>query len=225
MTKSEYTLLENYMHSCQNDSAHDKEHVYRVLYTAMDIARHEADVDMDILITACLLHDVGRAEQLENPKLCHAAVGAVKAHKFLLEHGYSAEYADKVSDCIRTHRFRTGDPPASVEAKILFDSDKIDVVGAVGMARTLMYKAQTGEKLYMRTDDGTVSDGTDDTEDTFFHEYKFKLENIYAKFFTDRGREIALSRQSAAVSFYNSLFGEVTEFCGSGREFILDILK
>ena len=88
-----------------------------------------------------------------------------------------------------------------------------------------MYKAQTGQKIYMLTDDGAVSDGTNDTEATFFHEYKFKLEKIYARFFTVRGREIALSRQNAAISFYNSLFGEVSEFNNSGKEYISDIFK
>ncbi len=48
------------MLSCMNDSAHDKEHIYRGLYTALDIAAYEQDVDYEILITACLLHDIGR---------------------------------------------------------------------------------------------------------------------------------------------------------------------
>lgn len=86
MTKETYTMIESYMFSCMDDSAHDKEHIYRVLYNALEIAKTEADVDYDILITACLLHDVGRKEQFENPKLCHAMVGAEKAYQFLLEH-------------------------------------------------------------------------------------------------------------------------------------------
>lgn len=57
MRQADFVLMENYMLSCMKDSAHDKEHVYRVLYTALDIAEQEEPVDYDILIAACLLHD------------------------------------------------------------------------------------------------------------------------------------------------------------------------
>ena len=85
MNKETYDLIEGYMLSSMDDAAHDKEHIYRVLYTALDIAKTEEDVDMDVLITACLLHDVGRKEQFENPKLCHAQVGAEKARDSFFE--------------------------------------------------------------------------------------------------------------------------------------------
>lgn len=64
------------MFSCMEDSVHDKEHIYRVLYNALNIAKTEENVDYDVLICACLLHDIGRKEQFENPSLCHAKVGA-----------------------------------------------------------------------------------------------------------------------------------------------------
>ena len=76
MKQDTYSLLENYMLSCMGDSAHDKEHVYRVLYMALEIAKTEKNVDYDVLVCACLLHDIGRKEQFENPRLCHAQVGA-----------------------------------------------------------------------------------------------------------------------------------------------------
>lgn len=60
MTIGTYSLLENYMLSCMDDSAHDKEHIYRVLYHAMEIAKTLQNVDYDVLIAACLLHDIGR---------------------------------------------------------------------------------------------------------------------------------------------------------------------
>lgn len=87
MTSHVYQLLEEYMLSCMGDSAHDKEHVYRVLYSALEIAGEEPDVDYDVLICACLLHDIGRGEQFENPSLCHAQVGSEKAYRFLREQG------------------------------------------------------------------------------------------------------------------------------------------
>lgn len=105
MLKSDYIAIESYMEECMNDSSHDREHVRRVLYGAMDIARYESGVDLDILTAACLLHDIGRAEQFADPRLCHAEVGSEKAYRFLLQTGWSEERAKWVRDCIKTHRF------------------------------------------------------------------------------------------------------------------------
>ncbi len=97
MNRETYYLLEDYMLSCMDDSAHDREHVYRVLYHALKIAKTLENVDYDVLIAACLLHDIGRKEQFENPALCHAAVGSDKAFTFLTARGFEKEYAGQVS--------------------------------------------------------------------------------------------------------------------------------
>lgn len=225
MKQDTYSLLENYMLSCMGDSAHDKEHVYRVLYMALEIAKTEINVDYDVLICACLLHDIGRKEQFEDPKLCHAQIGADKAYRFLTENGFGEEFAKRVSKCIRTHRYRQEDQPESIEAKILFDADKIDVTGSVGIARTLVYKGQVGEPLYSVSGDGGVLDGSQDEAPSFFQEYKYKLENIYTKFFTAKGAETAKSRQAAAAAFYDSMLQEVREPYECGRGYLEEILN
>lgn len=225
MLKSDYNAIESYMAECMNDSSHDREHVYRVLYGAMDIAENESGVDLDILTAACLLHDIGRAEQFADPKLCHAEIGSEKAYRFLLKIGWDEERAAWVKDCVKTHRFRSDCPPESVEAKILFDADKLDVTGTIGIARTLFYRGQVGDPLYSLNTDGTVSDGANDLAPSFFREYKFKLENVYEKFFTKRGKELALQRQKAAVDFYNSLLAEVGSEYKKGRELLERIVE
>lgn len=216
----DYDRIETYMLECMRDSAHDREHIYRVLYMALDIAESEPSADFEILTAACLLHDIGRPEQFANPKLCHAEVGSKKAYDFLIGIGWTEERAAHVRDCVYTHRFRSGNPPQSIEAKILFDADKIDVSGAVGMARSLMYRGIVGEPLYSLNADGTVSDGSDTNEPSFFREYHFKLKNVYGKFFTKRGKEIALGRQRAAEEFYNALLSEVKDLEERGRELL-----
>jgi len=210
MTKENFTLIENYMLKCAGHSSHDKEHIYRVLYTARHIAQFCENVDTDILITACLLHDIAREEQLKNPKICHAEKGAEKAYIFLTENGFEEPFAKKVSDCILTHRFRNDRQPQSTEAKILFDADKIDVAGALGVARTLIYSGETKRPLYSVINDSEINDGTI-KDDTFFAEYKFKLERLYDRFYTEKGREIALRRKEHAEDFYNNLLSEVSE--------------
>lgn len=185
MKRATYLFFENYMLSCMEDSAHDKEHVYRVLCQAMEIAGHEENVDYDVLICASLLHDIGRKEQFENPSLCH--------------------------------RFRNNNVPQSIEAKILFDADKIDVTGAMGIARTLMYKGQVSEPIYSVDEDGNVLDGSNDVEASFLQEYKYKLEKIYDKFYTEHGTMVARKRQEAATKYYNSLLAEVMDTYEQGK--------
>lgn len=225
MTKQTYTMLENYMLSCMNDSAHDKEHIYRVLYKALEIAKDEADVDYDILTAACLLHDIGRQEQFADPKVCHAKAGAKKAYAFLTEHGFSQDYAVEVSRCILTHRYRRDCQPESIEAKILFDADKIDVAGALGIARTLVYLGELSKPLYSLTEDGEVSDGQGDPEPSFFQEYRFKLEGLYEGFMTKKGAEIAREREKAARDFYNNMLREVKESYETGRELLDGVIE
>ena len=96
MTREAYQLLEAHMLSCMGDSAHDKEHIYRVLYSALDIAQGEAGVDYDVLIAACLLHDIARGEQFADPAVCHARAGAERARTFLLDHGFGEDFARRV---------------------------------------------------------------------------------------------------------------------------------
>lgn len=225
MKQEIYHEVEQYMLECMKDSAHDKEHVYRVLYMALDIAKQEDNVDRDILIIACLLHDIGREEQFKDNSLCHAKVGSEKAYDYLVHHGFDEKTANHVRECILAHRFRSNNPPASIEAKILFDADKIDVTGAIGIARTFLYQGVVSEPLYSVDKDGNVLDGTKDTEGSFFQEYKFKLEKLYDKFYTRRATEIALERKQAAVSFYNNMLKEVKDCYQLGQKYLSDVIE
>jgi len=225
MTKETYARLEAHMLSAMADSAHDKEHVYRVLYNALAIGQEEPGVDWDVLIAACLLHDIGRKEQFSDPSLCHAEVGSEKAFQLLLREGFSEEFAEKVRHCVLTHRFRKSRPPQSPEAKILFDADKLDVTGALGIARTLMYKGDRTEPLYTRLPDGEIDPGTGEEGASFFREYKFKLEKLQDRFYTQKGAQMARKRQAIAADFYESLLREVTEGDREGRRSLNTLLE
>lgn len=225
MNKDTYSLFEEYMISCMEDSAHDKEHIYRVLYNALRIAKKESNVDYDVLICACLLHDIGRKEQFANPELCHAIVGSEKAYAFLINNGYENQYAEKVKHCIRTHRYRKNNLPESLEAKILFDADKLDATGTMGIARTLIYKGIVSEPIYTLLPDGSVSNGENDTKPSFFQEYKYKLEKVYSNLYTMEAKVIAKERQESAIAFYNSLYEEIKSSYENGREELEKIVK
>ena len=189
------------------------------------IARSIPEADTDVLVCACLLHDIGRAEQNADPSLCHAAVGAGKAENFLLENGYPEDFAKKVRTCIASHRFRGGDPPADAESRILFDADKLDVCGALGAARTLLYQGRHGIPLCEPGPDGLPSDGTGDEHETFFREYRFKLSKLYDRFLTAKGAELARERRAALENFCASLLSELRKPYTEGPELLSGVIR
>ncbi|MCL2812510.1 MAG: HD domain-containing protein [Clostridia bacterium] len=212
MTKKEFDRIEAYMLTQMQDAAHDRHHVYRVLNAALDIAGHVDGADMDVLTAACLLHDIGREAQAANLELCHAQIGGEMAFDFLVSQGWAAPKAQHVRECITSHRYRGDNQPQSMEAKILFDADKLEVTGAIGIARTLIYAGQVGEPLYILGDDGdVVLDGGGAEITSFFQEYNWKLKKVYDAFYTERAKEIARGRQKASMDFYDGLLAEVRE--------------
>ncbi len=212
-----YRTIEHHMLDFMLDSAHDREHIYRVLFAALDIASGEEHIDLEVLIAACLLHDIGRDEQSRNPKICHAEAGSKMAYDFLIAKGWAVDKASHVRDCILSHRYRYDAAPGSMEAKILFDADKIDASGTIGIARTLIYQGQVSDPLYAVDEKWNVLDGGLNEPPSFFHEYKFKLEKVYDMLYTKRGREIANKRRDSAAAFYNSLLAEARECYTAGR--------
>jgi uncharacterized protein len=211
MTKNEYIEIEDFMLKKMQDSAHDKYHVYRVLNSAIDIAEYMDSIDYDVLLAACLLHDIGREIQFTNLELCHAQIGGDIAYDFLLSRNWINQKALHVKDCIYTHRFRRNNTPKSNEAKIIYDADKLDASGAIGIARTLIYEGQISEPLYI-LDEGEkiiVDEGGAEIS-SFFQEYNYKLKKVYTSFYTERAKEIAKKRQRTAIDFYKGLFEEIT---------------
>jgi len=117
-------------------SHHDKSHVERVYRLALRIAEEEGGyVDLDVIRAAVLLHDVARAMEDEGKIKDHAFESAEIARKILLDVGFPREKMEKVLYCIRVHRFRDNSKPNILEAQILQDADRLDMLGAIGIAR------------------------------------------------------------------------------------------
>lgn len=224
MKKEIFEKIENFMLENCGDSAHDKEHIYRVLYKALEIAKSENNVNYDILITACLLHDIGRNKELHDKTVDHALWGSEVAYNWLISNGFDEDFSKLVCDCIRCHRYRGNNIPKTIESKILYDSDKIDACGLIGIARTLEYKGVIGEPIYT-VKNGKVQNGTDKTNQSFFTEYKNKLSKIYSKMTTEKGKEIALDMQKKAELFYNSLYQYLGDLYTEGNNTITKIFE
>ncbi len=98
-----------------------------------------------------------------------------------------------------------------MEAKILFDADKLDATGALGIARSLIYKGQVAEPLYLVDGGGRILDGTElDPQPSFLREYNFKLIRLYDRLYTPEAKAIAEKRKTTAQRFYQGLLEEIT---------------
>ena len=225
MTHLEYKEIEAFMLKQMQDSAHDKYHIFRVLHSALDMSSFETTVDMDVLIAACLLHDIGREKQAADPNLSHAQIGGDMAYEYLISRKWDESKAVHVKECVAAHRYRDDNPPSSIESKILFDADKLDSSGALGIARTLIYGGQICEPLYLLDEDGNIIvDGGGAELSTFVQEYNYKLKNLYDAFYTQRAKEIAADRQKTAVDFYNSLVEEISGNSKNGLDRLSEAL-
>jgi uncharacterized protein len=196
------------------DPAHDFDHVLRVLALALRIGAAEG-ADLETLRVAALLHDIGRHEELTSGR-CHAEVGAEKA-RIILDDWPSHE-VEAVAEAVATHRFRNDASPKTLEAKVLFDADKLDSIGAIGIARAYVIGGLAGQRLW-----GDVEpDYTDKLETrlhrdvlgatsghTPVHEFVFKLSRIKEKLFTATAREMAIERHRFMVEFFARLEAEV----------------
>lgn len=226
MRQTEFDAIRAYVEKAMagTDPVHDVQHVTRVLWNALDIGSEEP-IDRDILIAACLLHDIGRPAEMADRRLCHAEVGSRMAYDFLLSLGWPEERAAWVGACILTHRYRTGRIPESLEAKILFDADKLDVTGAIGVARTLQYGALLGdEPLYRMDGTGRIQTGPGG-EPSFFQEYDFKLRSLAGGMYTRRGRALARQNQARADAFYDALLAQLQGGADRGRQILRQALE
>lgn len=100
MKKKDFEKAEAYMRQNCEKSAHAEDHIYRVLYNALNIAANEENVDLDVLITACLLHDIGRPAEIANSSIDHAEYGSKTAYNWLIENNYDNAFAQSVAECI-----------------------------------------------------------------------------------------------------------------------------
>lgn len=169
--------------------SHGMDHTERVTRLCRIIGQHEG-ADMDILIPAALLHDIARPLEKEQG-LSHETEGARMAEAFLVSIHYDSCLIPQICAAIRTHRFRSSEKPGSPEAKILSDADKLDALGAVGIARTFMRAAEHG---------GNMNDAV-----MHFHDKLLKLKDLM---YTDSGREIANERHALLELFLKVLTEE-----------------
>ncbi len=196
-----------------SDPVHDFDHVLRVLTLARRIGEAEG-ADMAVVETAVLLHDIQRAEEDQQAHVLnaetadHALLAAEQARNILrqLDPPPTEDFIDAVTHAIAAHRFRNTIEPQTLEAKVVFDADKLDAIGAIGVARAYAYGGMTGQKLWGDVPPDYPGGGP---EHTARHEFVYKLSRIPDRMQTPTGRAIAKERHTYMQVFFARLEQEI----------------
>jgi uncharacterized protein len=192
-------------------ASHDIDHVRRVVVLARHIARVEG-ADEVLVACAAYLHDMERGREDAGGE-DHAVAGARLAREALGGSDlFSEEEVDRVEDAIASHRYRSGPPPTTPEARCLHDADKLDALGAVGVGRAYMMAGEHGQRLHSHVEEGASARHVGEIDHSGYspvEEYTVKLRHLPGKMTTDEGRRLAHRRSEFMASFFAELDGEV----------------
>jgi uncharacterized protein len=198
-----------------DDPVHGFAHILRVLRMAEHLAGLEG-ADIEIVRAAALLHDAVDPNLAEQPaaeaRLAHHLASAAFARRVLSTAAWPAARIQAVEHCIRAHRFRDDrEPPATLEARILFDADKLDAIGAIGIARAVAYAARAGQPFFAPVSEQFRQSGQllPGEPHSAYHEHIFKLDRIPDRLFTESARWIAAERQAFMRTFFERLSVEL----------------
>ncbi|HIJ05854.1 MAG: Metal dependent phosphohydrolase [Methanomicrobiales archaeon 53_19] len=170
----------------QASGSHGFDHTARVTRLCRSIGIREG-ADMAILIPAALFHDIARPLE-EETGIPHEEQGAEMAEAYLRSIQYPGDMIHSICHAIRVHRYSLGIAPETPEAEILSDADKLDAMGATGIARTFMQAGEEASGI-----PGAVA---------HFHLKLLKLKN---RMYTETAREMAEERHAFLVDFLREL--------------------
>lgn len=176
-------IVKNILSKSEDQSvSHRWGHVKRVYHNCLKIAKYYSNVNYRILEAAALLHDI---YQPYNEKKNHAVLSAQKAREILQSLNFNNDEIDKITQIIKEHSSENPDiKPSSIEAKILFDADKIDGVGAVGIARVFAFMGQNGF-----------------TPEQAISWYKYKIDLALPQLQTEIGYKMAKEKLAYVINF------------------------
>jgi len=190
-----------------NKGSHSWEHTLRVFRLCERIGKKEG-ADMAVVLIAACLHDIGRCYQdASNGRICHAELGAELAGPLIEPLDLSNHQKENILDCIRCHRFRGQTRPRTIEAQVLFDADKLDAIGAVGIARAFQFAGEVGARLH-NSHLNIENTQAYSEEDTGYREFRVKLSKIHQGILTTAGKRLAADRHAYMCAFFDRFLAE-----------------
>lgn len=200
-------LCERHLAGLGGDVAHDIEHIRRVVANAKQLARAE-DARLDVVVPAAWLHDCVAVPKDSPDRSRASRLAAAEALRLLREWGVDDDRLPDIAHAIEAHSFSAGIAPRTVEAGVLQDADRLDAIGAVGLARCLMLGAELGRPFYVPADPFCERREPDDLASSIDHFYT-KLLGLAAMFKTSAGRAEATRRTETLHRFLADLRHEL----------------
>jgi uncharacterized protein len=160
---------------------------------------------------AALLHDA-EGPYTGDSRSDHQFASAEFAREILTTEGWLEERIEAVQHCIRAHRFRDDrEQPETIEAKVLFDADKLDAIGAVGAVRAIAYAVLDAQNLFSQPSEKFIRTGERESGEphTPYHEHLFKLSKLKSRMFTQTGKALANGRHDYLDRFFARLHAEL----------------
>jgi len=191
----------------KNDSAHDFEHIMRVYKNAQKIGKEE-NANMKLVLAAVLLHDIISSPKSVKKSKTSSIKSSVVAQRILQNHGYDKDEIKTISDAIRDHSFSRGMVPNTIEGKILQDADRLDAIGAIGIARAFSVGGSEKRPFYNKSDPFCQRRKPYDNNWTLDHFYK-KLLLLEKKMNTDAAKKEASHRTKTIKKFLDDFKKEI----------------
>ena len=192
----------------ERDPAHDIAHIERVVANAERLLGEE-EADREIVLAAAWLHDCIVLPK-DHPDRSRASFfAAEKAEGFLRENSFPSDKISAVKHAIEAHSFSAGITPQTTEAKIVQDADRLDALGAIGIARCLLVGGTLNRPLYHPIEPFPAKRTADDSRWTIDHFYT-KLFTLPQKMQTRSGKEEAGKRVAKMKRFLEELSEEIT---------------
>jgi uncharacterized protein len=189
--------------------AHDALHVARVAAVAARLALAEG-ADLERTVAAALLHELVNLPK-DHPESSRSGDLCAEAARALLgREGWPADEAEAIADCIRDHAFSKGAHPASLEGRVLQDADRLDAIGAIGLARMWATTTEMRRPFYDEVDPFCRGRAPDDKRFGLDHVFR-KLLAIPERLHTAAARALAAPRVEAMKAHLAALERELAE--------------
>lgn len=194
----------------EDDGSHDRSHLMRVWNLACQIAESEPAADLEILAIATLFHDCVAVEKNSPQRAMASRLSADVARGLLGQIGWHNERIEAVAHAIEAHSFSAGIEPRTREAAILRDADRLDALGALGIARVFYIAGRLGTQLYDADDPFAQRRPYDDRRFALDH-FETKLFQLTAGLITTMGKEIGHQRTALMKAFVDDFGREIAK--------------
>lgn len=191
----------------ETDAAHDLEHIRRVVTNARRLTEAEG-ADWQVVMPAAWLHDCVVVPKSSPERKQASRLAAKRAVEWLTEHDWPNGKLDEIAHAIEAHSFSAGIETRTPEARVLQDADRLDALGAVGLARTLMLGAEMKREFYHPADPFCANREPDDSVYTLDHVYQ-KLLTLEGTMKTAAGKREAVRRTEFLRDFLREMADEV----------------